>query len=498
MSDTESLDYLQKGFEPSSLTVPRLRSILVAHNIPYPSAAKKPQLIEIFTDSVLPQSRKILAERSRARRTSRGITDADSQASTVTVEEELMPPPPTPRARAKKTPAKVKAEESESDAPSAALRSPSKKTPRQSSKHARASDTDTGTDADRMTKSVRKSRKPSTPIAAPTPRFKKEEQEETGFNRRESAFTYDNPFQSGSSPLAEDTPSGEKKRRSVSGGKDARRRKSTSQRRIEEPKVDDGIHPPTSATFEIPVSKLRRSITPVKPVEPSIEPTEEFTPQEQQELVQERSANGLAELPSRRLRTQQASRIGKGPIWVVLLTLLGGYSTWYRQEKVAVGYCGVGREAVQIIPPQVDVPDWARILVEPQCEPCPPHAYCSANLETHCETDFVLKPHPLSLGGLIPLPPTCEPDGEKVRRVQAVADKAVEELRERKAKFECGDLVDEAGVPEPAPAIDEEALKKTVSQKRRKGMGEDEFEELWASAIGEILARDEVESNVDG
>jgi hypothetical protein len=183
---------------------------------------------------------------------------------------------------------------------------------------------------------------------------------------------------------------------------------------------------------------------------------------------------------------------------VVLLTLLGGYSTWYRQEKVAVGYCGVGREAVQIIPPQVDVPDWARILVEPQCEPCPPHAYCSANLETHCETDFVLKPHPLSLGGLIPLPPTCEPDGEKVRRVQAVADKAVEELRERKAKFECGDLVDEAGVPEPAPAIDEEALKKTVSQKRRKGMGEDEFEELWASAIGEILARDEVESNVDG
>jgi hypothetical protein len=499
MSDTESLDYLQKGFEPSSLTVPRLRSILVAHNIPYPSGAKKPQLIEIFTDNVLPQSRKILAERSRARRTSKGITDADSQ-DTITAEEELMPPPPTPRPRGRKPSAKVKSEESESDAPPS-VRSPIKKTPR-SSKHARASESDTGTDADRLTKSVRKSRKASTPIVPTTPKVKTEEDEDRAtstYNRRESAFTYDNPFQSGSSPLAEDTsPSGEKKRRSVSGGKDStRRRKSSSRRQTEEPKIEDGFHPPTSATFEVPVSKLRRSITPAKAVIPSIETTEEFTPEEQLELAQDQTTSRPNVLV-RRPRAQQPSRVGKGPLLVVLLTLMGGYATWYRQEKVAVGYCGVGRQAKQIIPAQVEVPDWARILVEPECEPCPPHAYCSANLETHCETDFVLKHHPLSLGGLIPLTPTCEPDGEKVRRVQAVADKAVEELRERKAQFECGDLVNEAGVPETTPEINEEVLKKVVSEKRRKGMGEAEFEELWTGAIGEILARDEVETNSDG
>jgi hypothetical protein len=231
---------------------------------------------------------------------------------------------------------------------------------------------------------------------------------------------------------------------------------------------------------------------------PSIEPTEEFTPEAQLELVREQTANGLTALQIPRTRAQQPSRIGKGPIWVVLLTILGGYATWYRQEKVAVGYCGVGRDAHQIIPPQVEVPDWVRVLVEPQCEPCPQHAYCSGNLETQCEADFVLKPHPLSLGGLVPFTPTCEPDGEKVRRVQAVADKAVEELRERKAKFECGDLVDEEGVPEPVVEIDEEMLKEQVSKKRRKGMGEAEFEELWAGAIGEIKAREEVESKVDG
>ena len=499
MSDSDSLDYLQKGFDPSSLTVPRLRSILVAHNIPYPSSAKKPQLIEIFTENVLPQSRRILSERARARRTSKGITDADSQDSTVVADEELMPPPPTPRARVRKTPAKVKAEESESDV-SSTLRSPTKKTPRPSSKHARASDTETGTDADGTTKSIRKSRKASTPSSVREPKYKLEEEDEkTGVSRRDSAFTYDNPFQSGSSPLAEEhNPSGERKRRSLSGTKDSKRRKSVPRSRTEEPKADDGIHPPTSASFEIPVSQLNRSAQHAESIVPSIEPTEEFTPEAQLELVRERTANGLTALQVPRTRAQQPSRIGKGPIWVVLLTILGGYATWYRQEKVAVGYCGVGRDAHQIIPPQVEVPNWVRILVEPQCEPCPQHAYCSANLETQCEADFVLKPHPLSLGGLIPFTPTCEPDGEKVRRVQAVADKAVEELRERKAKFECGDLVDEEGVPEPVVEIDEEMLKEQVSKKRRKDMGEAEFEELWAGAIGEIKAREEVESKVDG
>lgn len=98
----------------------------------------------------------------------------------------------------------------------------------------------------------------------------------------------------------------------------------------------------------------------------------------------------------------------------------------------------------------------------------------------------------------MPLTPTCEPDGEKVRRVQAVADKAVEELRERKAQFECGDLVDETGAPATTPEIEEEALKNIVSQKRRKGMGDAEFDDLWDAATGEILARDEVKTNSDG
>ena len=499
MSDA---DYLQEGFEPSSLTVPRLRSILVAHAIPYPSGAKKPQLIEIFNQNVVPQAPKILAQRARAKRTSKGITDAESsqesstQESITTSNEDLiMPPPPTPRTRSVRKPsAKLRAaDESESDAPG---RSPTKKTPRASSKHARASDTETGADLDGR-RTVRKSRKSeAAPTPALTPRVKREEIDDgAGVSRRESAFTFDNPFQSGSSPPEQRSVSGERTRKSL-GMSSTKRKSSSARRRTDGPKAEDGIHPPTSAKFEILVSQLPG----MKDVdENGVEASEEFTPEAQLELTREQATNGVNALGPRRPRRKQASGVGKaGPIWVVLLTLLGGYATWYRQEKIAVGYCGVGRDATQIIPTGVEVPDWVKMLAEPQCELCPQHAYCTKNLETHCEADFVLKPHPLSLGGLVPLTPTCEPDGEKVRRVKAVADRAVEELRERRAKWECGELVNEAGTPEPTVEIDAEELKKEVSKKRRRGMGEAEFEELWVGAIGEIEGREEVVSAADG
>jgi hypothetical protein len=232
----------------------------------------------------------------------------------------------------------------------------------------------------------------------------------------------------------------------------------------------------------------------------AVEPGEEFTPEAQMELVRERALDEQNAVVGRRLAKKPSkSTTSTGPIWVVLLTLLGGYATWYRQEKLAVGYCGVGREPYQIVSDKIpQLPDWAVVLAEPQCEPCPQHAYCYEQLKTKCEPDFVLKHHPLSLSGLIPLPPTCEPDGEKVRRIKVVADRAVEELRERRAKWECGDLVDEKGAPLPTVEIDADELKKEVSKKRRKGMSEAEFEELWAGALGEIEGREEVESSSDG
>ncbi|MBE3043337.1 hypothetical protein IMZ48_12355, partial [Candidatus Bathyarchaeota archaeon] len=82
---------------------------------------------------------------------------------------------------------------------------------------------------------------------------------------------------------------------------------------------------------------------------------------------------------------------------------------------------------------------------------------------------------------------------EKVRRVKAVADKAVEELRERRAQFECGETTAEEGERIESPTIQTEELRETVSRKRNKRLNKQDFDELWAAALGEVKKRDEVE-----
>jgi hypothetical protein len=493
MSDYEGLEYLEPGFQPASLTIPRLRSIFVTHDIAYPATAKKADLIQIFEDEIRPRAKKIVFARARARRTSKGITDAESQDSTVaeeSVQEEDMPPPPTPR-----TTRRMRSNEPElqQELPRRRTRSPTKKLVLANSRPSKNSDTDTSADPDAGQRTLRRTRKSEAPNpVAPVRKIKSEEPDDAvgGSKRRESAFTYDNPFQSGSSPLSESrSTSGDRRRKSLGTTTSARKSTSTTRRKT------DGPGPSTSTTFQIPVSELE-SLKHVD--ENGVEASEEFTPEEQLEISQEVAAKGVTALGPRRNKPQQRRFNKSGPLWLVFVTLLGGYATWYRKEKFAVGYCGVGQDSVQVFPANVEVPDWVKVLAEPQCEPCPQHAYCSEKLGTECEADFLLKPHPLSFGWIVPIPPTCEADGEKVRKVKAVADKAVEELRERRAKFECGDLTAEAGLPRPTAEIDAEDLKNEVGKKRSKKMGTAEFEDLWATAIGEIVGREEVVDTVDG
>lgn len=511
MSESE-LEYLSPSFDPASLTVPRLRSILVSHDISYPASAKKSQLIEIFNGQLLPRSRKILSARVRTKRTSKGITDMpSSQESTVNGDDDdddeddtgAMLPPPVPdiSRRRSRTSGRAGTEEITDD--STGVRGQARKTVsrRSSTKHPRASDTEIATESGVKRPSVRKTRRSE---VTPTPAVKVEEPEAVRMTSVEgSAFSYDNPFQSGSSPLSGPgrPSSGERTRKSF--GTSGDRRKSSSGRRKTEGgatetlkiKQEDGAVVPTSKTFEPSVAKPK---TPKVEVDDEMEAGEEFTPEEQLELVREHAKNGHADLlpPRRSKRQQKAGQVSRSAPWVVILALVAGYAAWWRREKIEVGYCGLGRAPSAALT-NIQVPDWASFL-QPECEPCPQHAYCYSGLVTRCEPEFVLKPHPMSLRGLVPLPPTCEPDGEKVRRVKAVADRAVEELRERRAKWECGELTDETGKEVPVVEIGEEELKKEVGKKRRRGMGETEFEELWKGAIGEIMGRDEVVSDIDG
>lgn len=205
-----------------------------------------------------------------------------------------------------------------------------------------------------------------------------------------------------------------------------------------------------------------------------------------------------------------ASTAAKTAPWALLVAVLTAVAGWYRQEKVAVGYCGVGQPQWSLA--EVDnVPVWVHETLQPQCEPCPQHAICYPNMNVECEHDFVLKQHPLSLNGLVPLPPTCEPDSEKEKRIKVVADRAVEELRNQRAAYECGDdsltssTASHSPRDQPSTTIvspvklelSEEQLKETIAKQRRKKMSPEEFEDLWNSALGDIKSRDEVEVTHD-
>ncbi|KAI5298072.1 hypothetical protein KEM56_004348, partial [Ascosphaera pollenicola] len=76
--DSDDVSYLSPSFDLNSLTIPRLRSILVSHDVPYPASAKKSQLIDILRSQVLPNAARILRQREQIRRTSSGILNARS------------------------------------------------------------------------------------------------------------------------------------------------------------------------------------------------------------------------------------------------------------------------------------------------------------------------------------------------------------------------------------------------------------------------------------
>ena len=524
----EDLSYLQPDYDLHTLTVPRLRSILVSHDVSYPSSAKKDALVGILQQEVLPKAKRLLASRAQTKRTSKGITDLSSQESTVNgdEEEESMPPPPprTPRSRRSKAALKEEAVETGQMVPTPATSR--RKTPsarRSTPKHPREEDTEPELpEARPSSRKTRKSIEP-TPRLSETPTVKIEEPDlpikRESLANGEDVFTSDNPFQSGSSPSSESRRVSSTSRNRKSLGTSFDRRKSTSRRRqttspSEVIKKDDGITAPSRSTFEFPVTRVQR---PAPDTEEETEASEEFTPEAQLELVRERASQGYTGselIPKRqsvlrRNKKRSTNKIGKYSSWTVLTAVLGSLAAWYRKEKIEVGYCGIGKPQWSLAEyPQI--PTWMHENFAPSCELCPQHAYCSENMNVECEMNYLLKSHPLSVNGLIPLPPTCEPDGQKQRRVKAVADRAVEELRQRRAAYECGDETSSVltstspssqAVAKPSSAkleIDQEDLKAVVGRSRRKAMTDEEFEELWRNALGDLYERQEVVVTKDG
>ncbi|KAK5115768.1 hypothetical protein LTR62_000857 [Meristemomyces frigidus] len=480
----EDAAYLTPGFDPTTLTMPKLRSILVAHSVNYPSSAKKGQLVDLFNENVLPQASSIRISNARVKRTSRGIEDVASSQGTREDDEEYdddMRVRPTTVTRSSRRSTRARTDEPEEVAPTPrggrhSTAPPDDASRRVSVKHARpVAEVQEEPQPKRAAPVVRSRQSAVTPA----------KQETEG----ESPFSAENVFQRTSSPPVSRSRDPDRRRTTMTASRSTERRASRERRRISEnirparesvlrPREQrDGVTVPTRRTFDMPVARTRG--------EEVIEPAEEFTPEEHNELVQAEQAGELVLAPRRAHRpTSNVTKVG--PL-ALITALLVGLATLWRQEKLEVGYCGVGTPSTEIA--GVEIPQWAEIA-RPQCEPCPQHAYCQDKLVTQCEPGFVLTQHPFSLGGLVPLPPSCEPDSAKARKVNAVKERAVEQLRERNAKYECGDS--------SKPELKEPELKKAIIASKRKDMSNEEFEDLWAAAIPEIQGADEIVSGADG
>lgn len=474
----DDLYYLEPGFDLNTLTVPRLRSILVAHDVQYPSSAKKGDLVEIIQDELLPQARKLLKQRDRVRRTSRGITDVPSSQGSTFDEEEAMPPPPLPKTpRGRKSRSELVQDEVE-PTPRTGRRSKTPST-RKTAKTPRISESETDTAV-----STRKSRKSNAETVAPTPATVSRVSRKSR-DADESPFTQDNPFQQGSSPIPESKPrlSTSRPRKSIGNSSTT---KSVNRRRTRSPTLVK------REEFEFPVSHLSTGAD-------NVEVTEEFTEDARQELAldlqTDRRVAKARNNAIMRSRKKPKSTTAKVAPWTVFSAILASAAGWYRQEKVAVGYCGIGQPEWSLGNVE-NVPAWLNEL-GPQCEPCPNHATCYSGMKVECDHDFVLREHPLSLNGLVPLPPTCEPDSAKEKKIEIVTQKAIHELRENTAEHECGVSTTKSSssttVVSPVKlGLSEEELKARVSAKRRKAMPDDEFEDLFNSALGVVKAKDEV------
>lgn len=274
-----------------------------------------------------------------------------------------------------------------------------------------------------------------------------------------------------------------------------RRKSEATRRKTFQPnaeQLDEGIVVPSRGNFNPRIPRIRQQDEEQEVVDAG----EEFTPEEQLELVRENARAGKTDIlpPRRRKNANKATGTLKAMSGTLLLSAAAVFGGVWRQEKIDVGFCGLEQQSTWLN--GVDVPQWASDIL-PQCEPCPPHAQCQRGLQLKCDLDFIRKDHPLSFNGLIPIPPTCEPDSEKTRKVNSVADRGVQILREQRAQYECGEP-NAAGELVNSPDISEADLKQRMTAQKSKGITDQEFHELFDRAWPEMTVREEVVESTDG
>ena len=421
--------YLAPGFDPNTLTVAKLRGILLKYEVDYPSSAKKSVLLDLFNTHIAPRAASLRA--AAVAPSTFGMIDAGATPE----KNEVGATPARRRTRARDDDDRRRTIQPADD--------DDLRTPRRRSDPA-ADDAPTPATVRKTRKSL--ARQLGAPEADTPP---------------DTPFSSYNPFQAGSPPAAE--PERRQSRRSIAPAQTPARRSLALAEPEPTPARRNQAPAPTPARRSLALvdPTPRRSMAPVDPTprrrqsartqikaEPvdsddsddsdALAPGEEFVPEE--------AAPGGARGHARGFSLGRASGHA---LLAVITVVLAAYAAWWRAEKIEVGYCGVGGLDARRAPEPHVLVD----LLRPECEPCPAHARCYPGLVLECADDYIRRDSVLALGGLWPIPPVCAPDSEKERRVMIMSDAALDILRRNgaeqrcKEKFLSGDLALD-GVPD--------------------------------------------------
>lgn len=426
--------YLEPGFDPNSLKVAELRGVLLKHDVDYPSSAKKSLLVELFNQHIVPEAARLRSANTLVQPSSHGMIDAG-----FTPEKSVLDP--TPRRNRRSTRGLTAELTTEDDDERNFLKSTTARTPRK-----RAADGESASNENipPPPSTARRTRKSMAIQPDENPAEADNFADEISPTVQDVPFSSFNPFQKGSPSPPFDARSPYKDRRKTTGTPSTVSKHSTSFRR----RTEGGVHHLDVADQSGGMLKNRRQSSRAPAYDngmaenegpaDELEPGEEFEPQDAVEFAKQ-PARDLVRLAPR--RSARSNKSGNALV-LILLFMAIAYAMWWRKEKIAAGYCGVGGLEMQERDTEGSLAD----LLRPECEPCPPHARCYPEMELECVDDYIKVYSYASLGGLYPIPPTCVPDTEKERRVMIMSDAALNILRQNgaekrcKEKFLSGDL----------------------------------------------------------
>lgn len=186
----------------------------------------------------------------------------------------------------------------------------------------------------------------------------------------------------------------------------------------------------------------------------------------------------------------------------IAIFVMISYLLWFRTQKQALGYCETSysgpfkREPLDLASDaNVSTKFWH--TVSPECIECPPHAVCEPDMHLWCVDGYVLRRHPFSLGGLLPISPRCLPDTQRQQEIREVKAVLLDELRKRHAINECGylssvDLEEVAAQVTSGDGMDDSDMNEFLMKIKSEDTDMAKLKDLLSAAIPEIEAESDI------